>query len=344
MYVELVALDLTRDRSTRWEDSATMGFALWTLVGLLVDAYFHSTDSSLESFWTPWHALFYSGFTATAIWLMLMALRRRRPRGTVLDWAPIGYRLAIIGIGLFGLGGIGDAIWHSVLGVETSLDALLSPTHLLLFLGLLLIVSAPFRAAWTDDEQAPTMRDFAPTLASLTFSVTLVAFFFEYLWAPVTTWPMRVPYSPDDGNLELIAAFAVIGVIVSTFLMFAPLLVASRRWRLPFGTATIAWTVIALFIGIGFDEDLIGIPAVVAGGLVFDILIQANAHRRLQAAVPAGIMWIVYFAIIGQTEQGLGLAIEIWSGAIFFAVLMALAIDLIMELAVGATLREPAPH
>ena len=40
--------------------------------------------------------------------------------------------------------------WHTILGVETGLDALLSPTHLLLFIGMAAILTTPVRAAWLD--------------------------------------------------------------------------------------------------------------------------------------------------------------------------------------------------
>ena len=325
-----------------------MAFALWTLVGLLVDAYFHSTDPSLESFWTPWHALFYSGFTATALWLVSLTLRRGRPDGNLLQWAPAGYAPALVGIGIFAVGGVGDAIWHSLLGVETSLDALLSPTHLLLFVGLVLIVSAPLRAALSDritssgesiggdratSDPAPDLRSFAPVLASLTITTTVVAFFFQYVWAVTETWMMRIPYDPNQGNSELVAALAVVGVIMTTLITFTPLLVTSRYWKLPLGSATILVTAVNVFIALGFEEDLTALPAAVVGGIAYDILVEARVGRRYLAAVPPAVMWTLFYGIIGQTDHGLGLAPEIWGGAIVFAVLSLVTVDLVMQLA-----------
>lgn len=311
-----------------------MGFGLWTMIGLLVDAYFHSTDPGLESFWTPWHALFYSGFTATAAWLVWLSMKRSQPEGNVLTWAPPGYRAALFGVGIFAVGGVGDAIWHSVFGVETSLDALLSPTHLLLFVGLILIMSAPARATWFAEETTtPTLSEFVPTLASLAMTTTLVAFFFQYVWAPVVTWTMRVPYDPNSGDSETYAALGVVGVILSTLIMFTPLLAASRRWQLPFWTATIVLTFLNVAMAIGFDDDTVAIPAMVLAGITFDVLHHMRVDRRLVAAAPAAVMWIGYFAIIGQTDPGLGLAPEIWGGAIVFAVFATLSVEMVMRLA-----------
>ena len=111
----------------RWttikEDLVTSVLALWLIAGLFVDGWAHRNLDGLETFFTPWHALFYSGFAATAAcgWSIWSGSTRR---------VPVGYRSGIIGVGIFALGGVGDLIWHSVFGIEVSLDALLSPTHL----------------------------------------------------------------------------------------------------------------------------------------------------------------------------------------------------------------------
>ena len=97
-----------------------------------------------------------------------------------LEPAPPGYVPGWSGSSYLPQAGFGDAIWHTVFGVETSLDALLSPTHLLLFVGLLMIVSAPLWAAWADPTTGPGHRELAPAVASLGLTTTLVAFFFEY--------------------------------------------------------------------------------------------------------------------------------------------------------------------
>ncbi len=336
-------------RTSRMEDLTTMALALWTLGGLLVDAYYHSTDPGLESFWTPWHALFYSGFTATAAWLGYVAVRRlstsavppegrsANPATRLLDAAPAGYGPALIGVAIFAVGGAGDAVWHTIFGVETSIDALLSPTHLMLFAGLVLIVSAPLRAAWIDVDLdpghgRPTLTEFLPALLSLLITITVVAFFFQYAWAVTETWMMRVPYNPDDNFSETIAGSSVLAVIISTAIMFTPLLVAARRWHLPFGTATIVLPLVSGFIAVGFDEPFTGLPAAALGGLVFDTLVRARADTRLVAAIPPVTLWAVFYLLIDRSDSGLGLAPEIWGGSIVFAGLVMLMIDGLLRL------------
>ncbi len=327
-------------RATASEDAITLVLALWTLIGLLVDAFFHSTDPGLESFWTPWHALFYSGFTATAGWLGWMALKRNDGTGgNWLDWAPTGYRISLIGVVLFAIGGIGDAIWHTLFGVETSVDALLSPTHLFLFAGLLMILSSPFRSAWlSDDTSRPSFGAFLVPLASLVFTSTLVAFMLSYAWAPSMSSSISLPYDPNDFFSEVMAERLVMGVILTTLVSYVPLLLAGLRWRLPFGSATLFLTFLNVAIALGFDEDLEGIPAAFIAGLVFDLLVLSGASRKLVTAIPPLAHWGLLFARFAGTEQGLGLAPEIWGGAIVLASLALLTVELLVSVAEGGSI------
>lgn len=322
-------------RSTRQEDVVTLLLALWTLIGLLIDAFYHSTDPGLESFWTPWHAIFYSGFTATAGWIGWVALKRNDGTGNWLDWAPIGYRTSMIGVVLFAIGGFGDAVWHTIFGVETSIDALLSPTHLFLFVGLLLILSTPLRSAWLGPgSSTPRFGEFVVPLSSLVFTATLAAFMLSYAWAPTMTNSMEVPYDPNDGFSELMAERVVVSIIITTLTMYVPLLAARLRWQLPFGSATFFLTFLNVAILLGFDEELIGLPAALVSGLVFDLLHRARAHRLVVTGVPPLVMWGVLFASVGRfSEDGLGLAPEIWGGAIVLSSMALLAIDGLIELA-----------
>src|ERR687898_883364 len=53
-----------------------------------------------------------------------------------------------VGAGIFAASGVGDLIWHLLFGIEAWMEALLSPTHVGLTLGVGLLVSGPWRAAW----------------------------------------------------------------------------------------------------------------------------------------------------------------------------------------------------
>lgn len=59
---------------------------------------------------------------------------------------------------VFGLGGVLDLLWHTAFGVEQGIDALLSPSHLTLFVGGMLLLTAPVRGAWTAPDGGVGLR------------------------------------------------------------------------------------------------------------------------------------------------------------------------------------------
>jgi hypothetical protein len=314
----------------------------WTTIGIFVDAYKHSTDPGLESFWTPWHALFYSGFVATAAWIIRMIIKRVRPGQPLLAAVPSGYGAALAGLFIFGAGGVGDAIWHTIFGIEVSIDALLSPTHLMLFVGLVLIASAPFRAAWTDSTSSvASWRSAGTVLFSLIFSTSLVAFFLEYGFMLAIDFPARFPYDPITDDGELLVVMGILGIIVTTALIMAPIVMAVRRWgNLPFGAATLTFSLITALVVAGFDMSSYPLPAAVVAGITADLLIRGRRPTLMAGVVPL-IMWSAYFIAVDQVESGVQWMPELWGGAIFFGVLTGLAVDGLLQ--AGRRLAEVSP-
>src|SRR5438552_751037 len=92
-------------------DWTVVVLSAWFIGGLYLDGWAHVHDPALETFFTPWHAVLYSGFTAVAL-LLVGTLLINRSRG--VPWAqalPAGYSWSLIGAGIFVLGGIGDMTW-----------------------------------------------------------------------------------------------------------------------------------------------------------------------------------------------------------------------------------------
>jgi hypothetical protein len=123
----------------------------WLLGGLYVDGWAHNhLSTTLESFFTPWHAAFYSGFLAVA-GVTAGALLANRARGAswVRALPPGGGPGATqgVGAGIFAASGVGDLLWHLLFGIEVRTEALLSPTHggLTMGVGLLLVALGSHR-------------------------------------------------------------------------------------------------------------------------------------------------------------------------------------------------------
>src|SRR5688572_10582958 len=103
----LTAPPASRPRASHRDDLLTVLFGLWTLVGLMMDAWAHNNIPALETFFTPWHAVFYSGFLATAAWIVRLVWRNRGIHGLGPAAVPVGYGLAVVGLPLFALAGLG---------------------------------------------------------------------------------------------------------------------------------------------------------------------------------------------------------------------------------------------
>jgi len=122
-------------------------FSTWFVVGLYLDGWAH-THRLPDTFFTPWHAVIYSGVLGAALVLVGTGLLTWRNGASWREALPAGYRLSLLGVGLFLITGVADLIWHSLFGIEADLEALYSPPHLLLAAAGTLIATGPLRGAW----------------------------------------------------------------------------------------------------------------------------------------------------------------------------------------------------
>jgi hypothetical protein len=333
-------------RATYRQHLVTVALGTWLMAGLFVDGWAHNNlDSSLETFFTPWHALFYSGFAACALWLLSLVRTGLRRGLHGADAVPQGYGLGLGGLGVFAVGGAGDMTWHLVLGIERDIEALFSPTHLVLFAGIALVLGSPFRDAWAGPgPSAPRLRAFVPALASVTLLVSLCQFSFMY-WSPFTTWwptTEAAQYADQFGGggptvREFALEDGVASVVVTTALLVGPLLLLLRRWRVPFGTATVLFTVPAVLSSAidAFDQPAVLLAAPV-GGLATDLLVhrlrpspdRRAAVRAVAAAGPV-VLFAAWFAVLAPT-RGVWYTAPVWSGMVVWAGLTGFGLALLM--------------
>ena len=135
--------------------------------GLYLDGWAHNHGRVDQSFFTPWHAFFYSGFLLVAIAFSAATVTNRTRGYSLARSVPNGYRLTGVGLFIFAAGGVSDMVWHQLFGIERGVEALFSPTHLLLGIGIGLIVTGPLRAAWRRQNNSASWRELAPAVASL---------------------------------------------------------------------------------------------------------------------------------------------------------------------------------
>lgn len=351
-----------RPVTTVRDDLVTTAFGVWLILGLFTDGWAHLNLPGLETFFTSWHALLYSGFAAGAGWLTVLALRGVR-RG--LPWTralPVGYPAAAAGVLIFGVGGLADMVWHTLFGVESGIDALLSPTHLVLLTGGALVLTAALRAGWArpvDPDGRTSLRTELPAVLSLTLVTALAAFFLLYVsvfTAPAAAGDyVRIPAgAPGHEAAELPVAAGVAGYLVTTLLLVSPLVLAERRARRPRGTvvllvAVVAWLSVAVggFSGYGMAAaSAVSIAALAVEG-VAELLTRAAAppSRRLPAlaaAVPA-LLWPAQLAAVALTD-GVSWPPELWAGVVGLSVLAAAAIGAVAGWSPVTDVRREAVH
>jgi hypothetical protein len=326
----------------------------WFIGGIYVDGWAHVNLRGLETFFTPWHALLYSGFFATAA-VIGVAIGRGRAAG-YSGWRaiPAGYELAALGAAIFMLGGVGDGLWHTLFGIEVDLEALLSPTHLLLATGALLMLSAPARAAWHRARGGLVADGWTaqlPMWLSLTFVLMLVNFMTQYIyplasgWAARTWSPVGASVISTSGGHELELPFLfqapmMAGVLLQSALLVGFVLLALRNARFPFGSMTLLIglsTALMVIMRTRFVAD-VQVPLLVGGivaGVLADVLVRGlrpSVQRPISAQLLAALLPVVvygtYFATL-TLAGGTWWTIHLWSGAIFLAGVVGLLLAIL---------------
>lgn len=331
----------SRPASSRRDDLVMVGLCAWLMVGLFLDGYAHQNiPSTLETFFTPWHALFYSGSIAAAAWMVRGVMKNRSAGTSLRDAIPAGYELGMLGLGIFGLGGAIDIVWHAVFGIELQIDALISPPHLAIVTGVLLIVTCPLRAGWRAQGREPGFAAIFAPVASMILAASLLSFMFMYA-SPFVGPDMAAPLNEflartfQGDQFELVQYMAwrggVVAVLVSNSLFIAPMLLLMRRWSLPFGVITVLFSVLStLMVSLYAFRGITLAIAGVGAGLAADLLYERMKQRpHLFAAAASLILWSAYVLAV-VIEEGLGWPLNLWMGTIFWSALSSWGLALLV--------------
>ena len=303
--------------------------SLWFIAGLFLDGWAHNNRASaLETFFTPWHGVLYSGFLAVAV-VLVTGQARNMARGH--DWMralPHGYLLALLGVALFSFGGVGDMIWHATFGIEANIEALLSPTHLLLATGAMLFITGPVRAAWqrSPAETRPGWAGLGAAMISLLIVLSLLTFFTQY--AHFMSNPAMLANRPD-GSVYFTNLYGITSALIPALLIMGIVLFALRRWELPRGSLTLLLTAnAALMWTQRYNHDSASSALLVAAfmaGLLGDLLLawlrpstaRVPALRVLAFSLPFMLILFNHLAI--RATAGLWWNIHMWLGVPFMA-------------------------
>jgi hypothetical protein len=293
----------------------------WFMIGLYVDGWAHGNGLSDETFFTPWHALLYSGVAATGAFLVITQARNVSKGYAWSRALPKGYLLSLIGVVLFAFGGGFDLLWHTLFGFEADIEALLSPAHLFLATAGVMIMSGPLRAVWNRKPDLPGWRGLAPAIIELLLLMSLGTFFTQYSNVFIKSRllvdrPLLDSYYWDVSGVSHFIIPAAIQMFI--------LLLAIRRWTLPFGAVTFMLTANA--IGMFLMQVGLQLPftatllAPIAAGLIGDVLIlrlnpsieRTTALRVFAFVVPFALYAFVFGILLLQHD--IDWRIHMWLG------------------------------
>jgi hypothetical protein len=264
----------------------------WLVTGLQLDAYAHATTPQLETFWTPWHAVLYSGIAVsglTLVWLLRGRLPAVPTYQSVLA-LPNALRVPLLGMAFLLVGGGVDTLWHNIFGIEKGLEIFVSPSHEMIILGMALVAMGPVLMLAT----APGDRlGFGGgALATVSALLSALPVHIYTLHASV----LAVDYFGGDGPVVRIFGMdgqIFHGYLASTALLLLPIVLVGRRWRLPVGVPTVLVAVPALAMHAMFlsQAPVWWLPlAVAAGAALAELVLRLAA---LVVRLPREAAWAV---------------------------------------------------
>jgi hypothetical protein len=306
----------------------------WWVGGVFVDGWAHNHGKVDQSFFTPWHAVLYAGCFVNALFFAVVTWRNHTKGYPWSRSVPRGYEVARIGVGIFIVGGMLDLLWHRLFGIEQNIAATLSPTHLILALGVFLAASGPLRAAWL---RPPTHRrenlvQLLPMLISLAYVLSILTFFTQYANPIVNSWADKHTPQPQQ-------ALGIASILLQTAIIMGVVLLGIRRWRLPLGSFTVIFTinfVLTSVLANPIPPVLMVAVLAIINGLIIDTLnlslkpsVERESALRLFAFLVPVVTEMIYFFAI-QMLHGIVWVVHLWAGSIVLAGVVGLFLSYLL--------------
>jgi hypothetical protein len=321
---------------------------LWFAAGLIFDSWAH-LQIGVESFFTPYHAIFYSAMVAGAAALAFAALKNRAAGFGFSRLLPLPYRRALLGVPIFVIGGLGDFVWHTIFSTETRIEAVISPTHVVIGLGVVVFVSGPIASALSVRTRLLALSDQLPLVFALATVMEFVHLGTSYAFDPAAARnfapPLALATSPDYFTATTIGLYkAGSGLLVvilqaSIVSAFAAWLLA--RFRLAFGAFMLLFVLGEGFLAAALSNQtpllIVHLAMAVGAGLSADCA-ALYVRRRGTGALPlryvTGLVALAYcsvYFVVGIALQGTWWDWNLILGSTCYASLAGFAIGMLAQ-------------
>ncbi|PUB24938.1 hypothetical protein C8K30_108195 [Promicromonospora sp. AC04] len=294
----------------RW---TLLGASLWLVAGLQLDAFAHATIPDLETFWTPWHAVMYSGIAAcgvTLLWLLRSRLPEVVTYRSLLRETPSALRLPGIGMGLLLVGGGIDTLWHNLFGIERGLEIFFSPSHYFIIAGMVLVASGPalmLAASSPSSERRIRGGDAVTMVVSAVLAAIPVHIYTLHASA---IWGPQLGTGEPEPNTFSLDAQMLHGYVGSTVLLLVPVLLLARRWQLPVGAPTALIAIPAFMMNVVFGDGVgIWLPITLTAAAVVTELVARALAPRFRLLTP-DTRWMVLGTLAPMAVWGVVLGVS----------------------------------
>jgi hypothetical protein len=196
----------------------------------------------------------------------------------------------MIGMALLLVGGGVDTLWHNTFGIEQGLEIFVSPSHEFIILGMAMVAAGP--ALMLAGKPGRGLSGADGTLATLSALLSVLPLHIYSLHASALGTAFFG--QPGGGTIRIYSYDAQVlhGYLFSTVLLFLPILILGRRWRLPFGVPTVLVAVPAVLMHLMFlSEEGWWMTLTVAGAAAGAELVLRLAGRAVRWS--ADVRWFV---------------------------------------------------
>ncbi len=275
---------------------------LWLIGGTFTDAWAHNNIPRLETFWTPWHAILYSGLLFLISSVMIVLLINRQRCGSWLGAIPQGYRIAYFAFPIMILDGLADMTWHLLFGVEQNLDALFSPTHLTGLVCIGLFAAAPLYSMYVRRVTLSSFSDYFLLATAFLLPYMLIVNTTQPFSVFAEVWPVTTPITFSTGQLAGIASMVIQAVLFVFFVLHV-----TRFWTFKPGMFTYILGVVAIGLSV-MNQMWFTVPVFILGGLAVDVAywyLKPSPTRLLQmrifSAIAAATPYAIYVIWVAST-------------------------------------------
>jgi hypothetical protein len=329
----------------------------WTLFGLVVwqiglyfDVWNHlQFGFAIESFVSWSHAALYGGWFLTGLPTLVYVLDCavggvRRPD------LPRGHLAVLLGVGLYGVGGAFDFVWHDLVGFEARHDAALAPSHVWLAIAFTLASFGTLIAAIHQGRDVPAS---AARVADLRIALALGACLMLFNWYVSYGSPLATDFATGGTAVRELPGYADLawtnvaadigatnGLLLFNVIMMLVVLFALRSLRLGTGAIAIMLAGEALIV-VPATNQWLALPSMIGAALATETLwwwVRRGAlggpYSTLAYCVIAGALGLVqvtlYLLVLGIFGGGLIWKPHLWVGVPLAATTLGVIVALLV--------------